>query len=146
MLLLLRHMSVLMFVITGNSTVCLAVFFQAGIKTHQRSALLSFVRGIHWCPVDSPHKRTVMQKMFLCLTSSFLAIVCLRGINESSSNNSVICLMGESLLPLKMVFISKQRPGADSLSAYSLTSIGIPIIKIRWSHERLIFILVEQRL
>ena len=37
---------------------------QAQIKKHQRSASLAFVRGIHWWPVNSPHKRPVTRKMF----------------------------------------------------------------------------------
>ena len=31
---------------------------------HQSSALLAFVRGIHWWPVNSLHKGPVMRKMF----------------------------------------------------------------------------------
>ena len=33
-------------------------------KKHQISASLAFVRGIHRCPVNSPHKRPVTRKMF----------------------------------------------------------------------------------
>ena len=32
-------------------------------KKHQSSASLAFVRGIHWWPVNSPHKGPVTQKM-----------------------------------------------------------------------------------
>ena len=32
---------------------------------HQSSASLAFVRGIHWWPVNSPHKGPVMRIMFL---------------------------------------------------------------------------------
>ena len=31
---------------------------------HQRFASLAFVRGIHWRPVNSPHKRPVTRKIF----------------------------------------------------------------------------------
>ena len=37
---------------------------RAQIRTHQSSASLAFVRGIHWWPVNSPHKRPVIRKMF----------------------------------------------------------------------------------
>ena len=33
-------------------------------KHDQSSTSLAFVRGIHWWPVDSPHKGPVMRKMF----------------------------------------------------------------------------------
>ena len=33
-------------------------------KKNQSSASLAFVRGIHWWPVDSPHKGPVTRKMF----------------------------------------------------------------------------------
>ena len=33
-------------------------------RKHQISALLAFVRGIHRCPLNSPHKGPVMRKMF----------------------------------------------------------------------------------
>ena len=33
-------------------------------RKHQSSASLAFVRGIHRGPVNSPHKRSVMRKMF----------------------------------------------------------------------------------
>ena len=34
-------------------------------RKYQSSASLAFVRGIHWWPVDSPHKGPVTRKMFL---------------------------------------------------------------------------------
>ena len=33
-------------------------------RKHQSSASLAFVRGIHWWPLDSPHKGPVTRKMF----------------------------------------------------------------------------------
>ena len=33
-------------------------------RKHQRSASLALVRGIHWWPVNSPHKGPVTRKMF----------------------------------------------------------------------------------
>ena len=35
----------------------------SGTHLDQSSASLAFVRGIHWWPVDSPHRGLVMQKM-----------------------------------------------------------------------------------
>ena len=42
------------------TTVCLG----AEQRKHQSSASLVFVRGIHWWPVNSPHKWPVTRKMF----------------------------------------------------------------------------------
>ena len=33
-------------------------------RKHQNSELLAFVRGIHWSPVNSPHKWTVTRIFF----------------------------------------------------------------------------------
>ena len=40
------------------------VYLSADKRKHQSSASLSFVRGIHRWPVNSPHKRPVIRKMF----------------------------------------------------------------------------------
>ena len=50
--------------ITGASMVCSTVCSGADQREHQSSASLAFVRGIHRCPVNSPHKRPVTRKMF----------------------------------------------------------------------------------
>ena len=50
--------------ITGVSIVCSTVCSGADQRTHQSSASLGFVRGIHRWPVDSPHKGPVTWKMF----------------------------------------------------------------------------------
>ena len=57
--------------------VCSTVCSGADQRKHQSSESLAFVRGIHWRPVDSPHKEPVMWKMFSfdnvimrCLASS----------------------------------------------------------------------------
>ena len=39
-------------------------------RKRQSSGSLAFVRGIHWWPVNSPHKRPVTRKMFHLMTSS----------------------------------------------------------------------------
>ena len=41
------------------------VYSGADQRTHQSSASLAFVRGIHRWPVNSPHKGPVTRKMFL---------------------------------------------------------------------------------
>ena len=50
--------------ITGVSSACSTIcLFKRRSKKHQSSALLAFVRGIHWWPVVS-HKEPVTRKMF----------------------------------------------------------------------------------
>ena len=41
------------------------VYSGADQRKYQSSASLAFVRGIHWWPVDSPHKGPATRKMFL---------------------------------------------------------------------------------
>ena len=50
--------------ITGFFIVCSTVCSDADQRKHQSSASRAFVRGIHWWPVDSPHKRPVTRKSF----------------------------------------------------------------------------------
>ena len=50
--------------ITGVPIVCSTVGSGAAQRKHQSSTSLAFVWGIHWCPVNSPHKRPVTRKMF----------------------------------------------------------------------------------
>ena len=52
--------------ITSVSIVCSTYCWGTYQRKHQSSASLAFERGIHWSPVDSPHKGPVMQKMFPC--------------------------------------------------------------------------------
>ena len=49
---------------TNILIVCSTACSGADQRKHQSSASLAFVRGIHWWPVNSPHKGPVMQKMF----------------------------------------------------------------------------------
>ena len=57
------RMTVMVSQITGVSIVCSVVCSSTDQRKHQSSASLAFVRGIHWWPVDSPHKGPVMWKM-----------------------------------------------------------------------------------
>ena len=50
--------------ITSLTIVYSTVYPGADQKKHQSSVSLAFVRGIHQGPVNSPHKRPVMRKMF----------------------------------------------------------------------------------
>ena len=57
-------MSMIVSQISGIPIVCSIVCSGAAQWKPQRSTSLAFVRGIHRWPVDSPHKRPVMLKMF----------------------------------------------------------------------------------
>ena len=50
--------------ITGVSIVCSVVCSGANQRKHQSSASLTFVREIHWWPVNSLHEGPVTRKMF----------------------------------------------------------------------------------
>ena len=50
--------------ITGIMTVYLIICSGIDQRRHQSSASLAFVRGIHWWPVNSPHKGPGMRNMF----------------------------------------------------------------------------------
>ena len=50
--------------ITSLTIVYSIIYSGANQRKYQSSALLAFVRGIHWSPVNSPHKGPVTQKMF----------------------------------------------------------------------------------
>ena len=50
--------------ITRVSIVCPIVCSGTGQRSHQTSASLPFVRGIHRSPVDAPHNGTGTRKMF----------------------------------------------------------------------------------
>ena len=50
--------------ITSLAIVYSTIYSGADQRTHQGSASLAFVRGIHRRPVNSPHKWPVTRKMF----------------------------------------------------------------------------------
>ena len=50
--------------ITSVTIVYPTVYSGADQRKHESSASLAFVRGIHWGPVNSPHKWPVTRKMF----------------------------------------------------------------------------------
>ena len=57
-------MSAIASLITSLTIVYSAVYSGADQRKHQSSVSLAFVRGIHWGPVNSPHKWPVTRKMF----------------------------------------------------------------------------------
>ena len=57
-------MGAMAFQITSLTIVYSNVYSGADQRTHQNSAPLAFVRGIHQWPVNSPHKGPVTRKMF----------------------------------------------------------------------------------
>ena len=66
--------------ITAIWIVCLTVCSGADHRKCQSTASLAFVGGIHWWPVDSPHKGPVMQTMFPFSSqcpSLFMVCLCL---------------------------------------------------------------------
>ena len=50
--------------ITGVASACSTVCSGAHQRKHKSFVSLAFMRGIHWWPVDSPHKGLITQKMF----------------------------------------------------------------------------------
>ena len=56
--------------ISSLTIVYSTVYSDADQRKHQSSASLAFVRGIHWAPVNSPHKWPVTRKCFHLMTSS----------------------------------------------------------------------------
>ena len=63
-------MSMIVSQITSVSIVCSTVCSGADQRKHQSSAsTLAFVRGIHWWPVNSPHKGPVIGKLFVSIWS-----------------------------------------------------------------------------
>ena len=59
-----RLMSAMASRFTNLVIVYSSVYSGADQRKHQSSASLAFVRGIHWWPVNSPHKGPVTRKMF----------------------------------------------------------------------------------
>ena len=50
--------------ITSLTIVYSTIYSGTNQRKHQSSTSLAFVRGIHWSPVNSPHKGLVTRKMF----------------------------------------------------------------------------------
>ena len=57
-------MGAMAYQITSLTIVYSTVYSDADQRKHQSSAALAIVRGIHWGPVNPPHKWPVTRKMF----------------------------------------------------------------------------------
>ena len=67
--------------IISLAVVCWTVYSGADQRKHQSSASLTFVRGIHRWPVNSPHKWPVTRKIFHLMMSSWSKANPIREIN-----------------------------------------------------------------
>ena len=86
----LCHMVIMTFQITDNSAVFSTVCSCTHQRIHQSSTSLAFERGIHKWPVGSPHKGTVMQKMFpfndVIMKQDFITYPCLKYLYNTVPN------------------------------------------------------------
>ena len=57
--------------ITNLTIVYSTIYSGTGLRKHQSSTSLAFVRGIHWWPANSQHKGPVMLKCFHLMASSW---------------------------------------------------------------------------
>ena len=86
--------------ITSLATVFSTVYSDADQSKYQSSASLAIVRGIHWSPVNSPHKGPVTRKMFpfddvimLCSFRGYHCTVMSYGHHGVEiTGNSTVCL------------------------------------------------------
>ena len=86
--------------ITSLATVFSTVYSDADQSKYQSSASLAIVRGIHWSPVNSPHKGPVTRKMFpfddvimLCRFRGYHCTVMSYGHHGVEiTGNSTVCL------------------------------------------------------
>ena len=84
--------------ITSLTIVYSTVYSYADQRKHQSSASLAFVRGIHWGPVNSPHKWPVTRKMF-----PFDDVI----MNGPNLNDLIEVISGELRLVYKWVKLNK---------------------------------------
>ena len=80
-----RHNGAMASQITSLTIVYSIVYSGADQRKHQSFASLIFVRGIHWWPVNSPHKGQWRGKCFHLMTSScghFIKYIALSGSTE----------------------------------------------------------------
>ena len=95
---------------------CPTVYSGAGLRKHQSSASLAFVRGIHRWPVNPPHEGPVLRKIFHLMTS--LCFITLRRLSSYTEIGlirwyspvfpSTCCLLGPSV---RLLGGSKQHLG-----------------------------------
>ena len=85
--------------ITGVPIACSTVCSGEDKRKCQSSASVTFVRGIHWWPVDSPHKGPVRRKMF-----PFDDIVMFHHFEEQACNCLHHIIISCSLILISLTF------------------------------------------
>ena len=73
--------------ITSPKIAYSSVYSGADQRKHQSSASLAFVRGIHWWPVNSPHKGPLARKMF-----PFDDVIMWQGTRKAEPGDKIIFL------------------------------------------------------
>ena len=131
-------MSVMASQINGVSTVYSTVCSGADQRKHQSTTSLAFVRGIHWWPVNSPHKGPVTRKMFPVddVIMEFFALLelCVPIITWWS----VLYTSWNSLLRQRSsCFDRKSSSGNSCCWTYPLYKIFRAKIAIKWSVYKL---------
>ena len=76
--------------ITSLTIVYPTVYSDAVQRKHQSPASLAFVRGIHWGPVNSPHRRPVTRKLFP-FDGVIMLLVVLRSTPQPSTVGAAAC-------------------------------------------------------
>ena len=115
--------------ITGVSIVCSTVCSGADQRKYRSSPSLAFVRGIHRCPVNSPHKGPVTRKLFPfddVIIDRLFNLPLFTGCNNSMS----------SMLGLEIIGISKRIP-------WNMLNISVSGNSIEWHNWNEIFFQIE---
>ena len=129
--------------IIGVSIVCSTVCSGADQRKHQSSASPDFARGIHRWPLNSPHKRTVTQKMspfdYVIVECKWVVDTWFKGrmpeqypqVNTSLTKCEIRSLIGSqtsTVQPLKF--------GMDKLFHYTLYWAWdyITMLGVKWIH------------
>ena len=142
--------------ITSISIVCSIVGSGLDQRKHQSSPSLAFVWGIHWWPLNSPHKRPVTRKMLpfdVWDTSHNLIFRWVTPkpspIHTISHSHNAVMLETHVVVFLSWfhdrelcVNISSKAQGVDSILRWDLTHIYNPILEIRWTYYCLISTMV----
>ena len=115
--------------ITGVSIVCSTVCSGADQRKYRSSPSLAFVRGIHRCPVNYPHKGPVTRKLFPfddVIIDRLFNLPLFTGCNNSMS----------SMLGLEIIGISKRIP-------WNMLNISVSDNSIEWHNWNEIFFQIE---
>ena len=108
-------------------------FSGAHHRKHPSSASLTFVEGIHWWPVDSPHKRTVTRKMFpFVITASWIptvAVVLYPYSRDTGHLTLTLCFSG--ILSAHHIFLYLE---LSMIAVYYIRSRSISLFPIHRSH------------